>query len=468
MAKSDQFEETPPYEVRLSDWRNLSPAKVDAHRGDLFTLLLEHTGFIGDTKRQLITASASGDNDAVLAVADVIGAQGEDLVWSWVALAAAMGNMAACMQLAAELYQRSTLPRPRFKRARLRALAAEWASRVTGELNHFGEVRSKTLSEMACSGITKVTAVMKDESTARSRSASGGQPMLVVCSDIPLLKGDRDDKMLVQAWSMLTEPLPLIIGPPPHIIRTVLNAEFPWAQEAVEAIVADLELRSSLGELWSRFRPLLLVGPPGTGKTRFARRVGQILGVGYGELSAAGSSDNRLLAGTARGWSSAQPGYVLQVMRVHRSANPVITVDEIDKTHPDGRNGDVRQTLLAMLEPTTARAWLDECLTVPVNLSAVSWIITANDSEPLRGPLLTRLRVVEIPPPAPEHIDAVLAGIYRDLAAEFQVRQEDLPTLAPEIEAAIRQACRQRISLRRVRAAYECALRGVGNPSIVN
>lgn len=91
-------------------------------------------------------------------------------------------------------------------------------------------------------------------------------------------------------------------------------------------------------------------------------------------------------------------------------------------------------------------------------MSAVSWIVTANDATPLRGPLLTRLRQVHMPPPRPEDIEAVLHGVRRDVAAAFQVGVDDLPELAEEAEDAIRKGCKRGISLRRVRVAYERAL----------
>lgn len=281
---------------------------------------------------------------------------------------------------------------------------------------------------------------------------------MVAPKGIPLLRGDRDDKALVDAWSFLAKPLPLKTSVSPDVLRTVLLLEFPWAEDAIDAVVEDVAFRLRLGQPWFRFRPLLLVGPPGTGKTSLARRIAELAGAGFGEMSAAGAADNRLLAGTARGWANAMPSYSLQVIRQARCANPVILVDEIDKTQADGRNGDVRQTLLGMLEPRTAKAWLDEGLATQVDLSGISWVLTANSSDPLRGPLLTRLRVVQVATPRPEHIDAVLAGVRRDLAMEFGVTEADLPHLPDHAERQIRRGCHRGVSLRRVRAAYERAV----------
>ena len=319
----------------------------------------------------------------------------------------------------------------------------------------FDHDRAALVQELVESGLPHVRRTLQQKAPPPSVIVTDGASLVVAADGVPLMKGDRDDKALVDAWKFLANPLPLANGPSPAILETVLRLEFPWLEEVIDAVMGDLRLRLSMGQQWFRFRPTLVSGPPGTGKTTFARRLGQLIGTGYGEMSAAGSSDNRLLAGTARGWSTAQPSYVLQVVRQAKVANPLILIDEIDKTRPDGRNGDIRATLLAMLEPTTSRRWLDECLCVPVDLGAVSWILTANDTDGLRGPLLTRMRVVNVPPPGAEHIDAILLGVRRDLAREFGVDERDVPDLPEYLESEIRRACRAGISLRRVRSAYE-------------
>src|SRR3546814_13268954 len=98
-----------------------------------------------------------------------------------------------------------------------------------------------------------------------------------------------------------------------------------------------------------------------------------------------------MLQGTARGWASAQPAFPLILMRRCGTANPVIVVDEIDKAQAT-HNGDVRATLLSLLERETARAWPAERLLAACHLGEVSCILTANGTEQRAPPLLSRLR----------------------------------------------------------------------------
>ena len=112
-----------------------------------------------------------------------------------------------------------------------------------------------------------------------------------------------------------------------------------------------------------------------------------------------------------------------------------------------------------MLEPLSARSWPDECLMTPVDLSQINWIVAANDVAPLKGPLLTRLRVVPAPMPGPKHAETVLASIARDLAEELGLHPQLMPDLPGEVAAALKDAFAKGYSLRRIRAAYEGAIR---------
>jgi hypothetical protein len=232
-----------------------------------------------------------------------------------------------------------------------------------------------------------------------------------------------------------------------------LRKEFPWMGAAIEAIEDQMRLSAALDGGSLRLRPMLLVGPPGGGKTRFALRLAELSGCGFGMLNAAGSTDNRLLAGTARGWATASPCLPAQVMTRTRCANPLIVIDEIEKASPETRNGRVQDTLLTMLEPASARAWPDEGLVTPLDLSRVNWLFTANSLEGLSAPLLSRLDVLEVGCPGPGHFEVLLAGILRDVAADFGRPADDLPRLAPEERALLQAGFEKGLSPRRLRAA---------------
>ncbi|HWF98190.1 MAG TPA: AAA family ATPase [Steroidobacteraceae bacterium] len=286
-----------------------------------------------------------------------------------------------------------------------------------------------------------------------AQEQSGG-PTLKVVAEI----ADIEGKSISSAYQGLTEPLPLRGGKvDPRLLHLALSLEFPHMTDAIDAIAQDLTLLRGAGIPWARLRPLLLVGAPGTGKTRLARRLGHLLGVGYAELGVAGLSDNRLLEGTARGWRDAQPCWPLLVMQQSKSANPLLLVDEIDKAIAS-RNGDVKATLLAMLENDTARAWFDSCLLAPADLSQVSWVLTANSLEPLPRPLLSRLRVTRVNPPGPEAFEGLLEGILHDITQDLQISRDQLPALADEAVAILRDGFARNADVRKLKRAVETLL----------
>lgn len=265
-------------------------------------------------------------------------------------------------------------------------------------------------------------------------------PSMVVLGATPPLPTGRDDQMLVKRYAVLAEPVPLASVPDADVVATELLAQFPWMTNAVDAVRTELVLARHCGSKSLRLPPLLLVGDGGIGKSRFVRKLAAALGLPLGQVSAAGSADNRALAGTARGWSSMQPCLPLTIMLRYQLANPMVLVDEVDKASNDRRNGRIADTLLTMLEPTTAREFPDEALLVSADLSRVNWVLLANDLDLVPPLLRQRCRIIRLGPPRPQDFDVILAGCLHDLAMEYGCEAEDLPWLEEEVVESMRWA----------------------------
>ena len=268
----------------------------------------------------------------------------------------------------------------------------------------------------------------------------------------------QEGKRLATTYADLLEPLALAAPQFGYdILRAQLNHEFPWLEELTDAFFRKLTLRQNAGLSWMKLPPTLLVGPPGCGKTRYLRRLAELSGCGFQIVSVGGSSDNRMLEGTARGWHSAQPCLPLVTMHVHQTANPVIVVDEIEKAQTT-HNGGIHATLLSFLEPESSRAYFDACLLGRANLGEVSWFATANSLDGIPEPLLSRLSVYEVGGPRPEDFDTIFEALLADYAAELGIQKSELPLTDRAVRARLEEAFANGLSIRRIKRALAAAI----------
>jgi ATP-dependent Lon protease len=162
--------------------------------------------------------------------------------------------------------------------------------------------------------------------------------------------------------------------------------------------------------------PMLLLGPPGIGKTHFARKLAELLGTGMSLVSMGSMTAGWLLSGASSQWKGAKPGKVFEALIEGEYANPVIVLDEIDKASSDAQY-DPLGALYNLLEHDTARSFTDEFAEVAIDASQVVWITTANDESCIPEPILNRMNVFAVDPPSAEAARQIAAALYRSIRA---------------------------------------------------
>lgn len=163
--------------------------------------------------------------------------------------------------------------------------------------------------------------------------------------------------------------------------------------------------------------PMLLLGPPGIGKTHFARRVAQLLGTGLGFVSMSSLTAGWVLSGASSQWKGARPGKIFETLVDGAYANPVVVVDEIDKARAEHAY-DPLGALYGLLEHDTAGSFVDEFAEVSIDASQVIWVATANDERAIPEPILNRMNVFEVEAPDRAAARAIALRLYHGILAE--------------------------------------------------
>ena len=176
--------------------------------------------------------------------------------------------------------------------------------------------------------------------------------------------------------------------------RTVLNEDHYGMKDAKDRILEFIAVGKLLGKVDGKI--VCFVGPPGVGKTSIGKSIARALKRRFFRFSVGGMSDVAEIKGHRRTYIGALPGRIIQALKKCQTLNPLILIDEIDKIGHGGINGDPAAALLEVLDPEQNNSFLDNYLDIPIDLSKVLFVCTANSLDTIPRPLLDRMEVIEL------------------------------------------------------------------------
>ena len=227
-------------------------------------------------------------------------------------------------------------------------------------------------------------------------------------------------------------PLPIQTSQRPlSEVRKTLIQKFPDNAEVVDRILAKAFRLEPLDRL--HIEPLLLVGPPGSGKSTFLKELVRQLGFQTTSLNLGGMQDDHFLAGVSSGYASAQPSELLNCVVKQSIANPIMIFDELDKTPPT-QNVNIHARLLGLLEPHESKHWYETFLQSHIDCSNFSFLFTANTTNEIPSSLLSRLTVIKMPTLTDANLRTYIQQMLEEVCSTLEIDPRFYPLSVSDYE----------------------------------
>ena len=175
--------------------------------------------------------------------------------------------------------------------------------------------------------------------------------------------------------------------------REVLDEDHHGLKDVKDRILEFIAVGKLRGTVEGKI--LCMVGPPGVGKTSIGKSIARALNRQYYRFSVGGLTDVAEIKGHRRTYVGALPGRIIQALKKCQTENPLVLIDEVDKIGR-GHQGDPSSALLELLDPEQNNSFLDHYMDVPVDLSKVLFVCTANMTDTIPRPLLDRMEMIEL------------------------------------------------------------------------
>ncbi|CAD6184333.1 unnamed protein product [Caenorhabditis auriculariae] len=209
-------------------------------------------------------------------------------------------------------------------------------------------------------------------------------------------------------------------------------------ERILEFIAVNILRQSTAGKI------LCFHGPPGVGKTSIARSIATALNRQYFRFSVGGMTDVAEIKGHRRTYVGAMPGKMIQCLKKVQTENPLVLIDEVDKIGGAGFHGDPASALLELLDPEQNANFNDHFLDVPVDLSKVLFICTANERDKIPGPLRDRMEMIDVSGYlAEEKLEIAHHHLIPQTRRETSITDDQLQITDAALDTLIKQYCRE-------------------------